>query len=232
VQYIVTEYGVAYLHGKSIQERAIALISIAHPKFREELLKGAIESGYVRQELAEVSGQMVHVPNDYKTAYLVDDGTQVNFRSMQPTDEPLIKDLFYALSKETIYYRFMSRMNIVPTKQIQDFVYINHRTDIAIVATLPEAHGEDIIAIGRYYLDEKTNFAEVAFVVRDDWQNKGIGTFLLKHLATIAKRNGISGFNAEVLRENVPMQHVFNKTPFKTKSTPQDDVVSFHIELK
>ena len=232
VQYIVTEYGVAYLHGKSIHERAIALISIAHPKFREELLKGAIASGYVRQELADVSGKMVLVPNDFKTTFLVDDGTQVNFRSMQPTDEPLVKDLFYALSQETIYYRFMSRMNTIPTKQIQDFVYVNHRTDIAIVATLPEAYGDEIIAIGRYYLDEKTNFAEIAFVVRDDWQNKGIGTFLLKHLATIAKRNGISGFTAEVLRANVAMQYVFGRSAFKTKSTPKDDVISFRIELK
>jgi GNAT superfamily N-acetyltransferase/acyl CoA:acetate/3-ketoacid CoA transferase beta subunit len=232
VQYIVTEYGTAYLHGKSVHERAIALISIAHPKFREQLLKDAIESGYVRQDLADVGGKMVPVPTAYNATYLSEDGTQVHLRSMQPTDEPLVKDLFYALSQETIYYRFMSRMNTVPSKQIQDFVYINHRTDIAIVVTLPEAHGDDIIAIGRYYLDEKTNFAEVAFVVRDDWQNKGVGTFLMKHLATIAKRNGISGFTAEVLRENRAMQRVFSKSEFKTMSTPTDDTVSFRIELK
>jgi len=232
VQYIVTEYGVAYLHGKSIHERAIALISIAHPKFREQLLNDAIKSGYVRQELANVSGKMVLVPNDFRTTHVVDDGTQVNFRSMHPTDEPLVKDLFYALSKETIYYRSTSRMNTVPTTQIQDFVYVNHRTDIAIVATMPEAYGDDIIAIGRYCLDEKTNFAEVAFVVRDDWQNKGIGTFLLKHLTNIAKRNGISGFTAEVLRANIPMQHVFGKSAFQTQSTPQADVISFRIEIK
>lgn len=232
VHYVVTEYGTAYLHGKSVHERAIALISIAHPSFREQLFTDAIDAGYVRRDLKDVSGRMVLIPSDYRATHLVDDGTQINLRSMHPTDEPLVKDLFYALSQETIYYRFMSRMSSVPSKQVTDFVYVNHRTDVAIVATLPEAHGDDIIAIGRYYLDETTNFAEVAFVVRDDWQNKGIGTFLFHHLATIARRNGISGFTAEVLRANRPMQHVFSKSEFKTKSTPTDDTVSVRIELK
>lgn len=60
-----------------------------------------------------------------------------------------------------------------------------------MVGTVPEAHGEDIVAVGRYYLNEKTNRAEVAFVIRDDWQDLGIGSFLFRHLVTIAKRNGM-----------------------------------------
>jgi GNAT superfamily N-acetyltransferase len=71
--------------------------------------------------------------------------------------------------------------------------------------------------------------AEVAFVVRDDWQNRGIGSFLLKHLATIAKRNGIRGFTAEVLRANRAMQRVFMKGDFKVQSEPNEDVFSFHM---
>ncbi len=123
----------------------------------------------------------------------------------------------------------MSRLKHVPRKEIQNFVYIDHRNDVSLVATLPEAFGEDIVAIGRYYLNEKTNYAEVAFVVRDDWQNKGIGTFLLRQLTTLAKRNGISGFTAEVLRENRAMQRVFNKSEYETTSTPGESVVSFKV---
>ena len=130
-----------------------------------------------------------------------------------------------------MYYRFMSSAKGVQRKQIQDFVFIDHRTDIAIVATVPEAHGEDIVAIGRYYLDEKTNFAEVAFTVRDEWQQKGIGTFLLKHLATIAHRNGITGFTAEVLLENKAMQSVLNKSEFRVTSEPGEDAYSFRVEF-
>lgn len=231
VHYVVTEYGVAYLHGKSVQDRAIALISIAHPKFREQLLKEAVDAKYLRKEFTSVEGRFAVGPSELRTTHVLDDGTQINLRPIHPTDEPRMRELFYALSQETIYYRFMSRQRFFPRKQVQDFVFINHRTDVAIVATIPEADGEDIIAVGRYYLDPKTNYAEVAFVVRDDWQNRGMGTFLLDLLCTIAKRNGISGFTAEVLRSNRAMQKVIQKTPFKVTSEPNQDVYSFRIEF-
>jgi len=140
-----------------------------------------------------------------------------------------MRDLFHALSQETIYYRFMSRPKLIPQKEIQNFVFIDHRTDVAIVVTVPEAHGEDIIAIGRYYLDETSNMAEVAFVVRDEWQNHGIGSFLLQHLTNIARRNGIRGFTAEVLRANNAMQRVFQKSNLNVSSKPTDDVISFKL---
>ena len=82
-----------------------------------------------------------------------------------------------------------------------------------------------------YILDETSNMAEVAFIVRDDWHNKGIGSFLLKHLAVIAKRNGISGFTAEVLIQNRAMQKVFNKSEFKVTSKLEEDVYSFRIDF-
>jgi acyl-CoA hydrolase/RimJ/RimL family protein N-acetyltransferase len=229
VHYVVTEYGVAYLHGKSVQERALALISIAHPDYRGQLFKEAVEAKYLRPELADVEGKFLVGPPPFRTTMVLEDGTQINLRSIRPTDEPRMRDLFYALSQETLYYRFMSRLKHVPRKEIQNFVYIDHRNDVSLVATLPEAFGEDIVAIGRYYLNEKTNYAEVAFVVRDDWQNRGIGTFLLRQLTTLAKRNGISGFTAEVLRENRAMQQVFNKSEYETTSTPAESVVSFKV---
>jgi acyl-CoA hydrolase/GNAT superfamily N-acetyltransferase len=229
VHYVVTEYGVAYLHGKSVAERAIALISIAHPDFRAQLIREAVEAKYLRADMADVEGKMVIGPKDFRATYVLDDGNQIAFRHIHPTDEPRMRDLFYALSQETMYYRFMSHVKQIPRKELQDFVYVDHRKDIAIVATIPEAHGEDILAVGRYYLDPKTNMAEVAFVVHDEWQNKGIGSFLLNQLARIARRNGIRGFTAEVLRDNRAMQHVFQKCEFQVTSAPNQDVFSFDI---
>ncbi|MBN2342356.1 MAG: GNAT family N-acetyltransferase [Deltaproteobacteria bacterium] len=231
VQYVVTEYGVAYLHGKSVQERAIALISIAHPKFRAELTREAVAARYLRPDHAAIEGKIVVGPKDYNTVHIMDDGTMLSFRAMHPTDEPRLTDLIHALSKETMYYRFMHQMKTVERKEIQNFVYINHRTDVAIVATLPEAHGDEIVAIGRYYLDQSTNKAELAFVVRDEWQNKGIGSALFKHLSLIAIRNGIAGFTAEVLRENIAMQSVINKSEFDVTSKPSGNVYSFNIKF-
>ncbi len=229
VHYVVTEYGVAYLHGKSVAERAIALISIAHPDFRAQLIREAVEAKYLRAEKADVEGKMVIGPKDYRSTYVLDNGTQISLRHIHPTDEHGMRDLFYALSQETMYYRFMSRAKSIPRKELQDFVYVDHRNDTAIVATVPEAHGEQIVAVGRYYLDPKTNMAEVAFVVHDQWQNKGIGSYLLAQLGTIARRNGIRGFTAEVLRENRAMQRVFQKCEHEVTSEPNQEVYSFQI---
>jgi acyl-CoA hydrolase/RimJ/RimL family protein N-acetyltransferase len=231
VHYVVTEYGVAYLHGKSVQERAMALISIAHPKYRSQLLRDAIKAKYLRPEMASIEARLVMDPPAARTSLILNDGTQISFRSVHPTDEQRMRDLFYALSKQTVYYRFMSPMKHLSKKDLQNLTFINHRSDVALVGTLPEAHGEDIVAIGRYYLNPKTNLAEVAFVVRDDWQNRGIGSFLLKHLATLAKRNGIGGFTAEVLLDNRAMQRVFQKSDFQLSSESHTDVVSFLMKF-
>jgi acyl-CoA hydrolase/GNAT superfamily N-acetyltransferase len=231
VHYVVTEYGVAYLHGKNVQERAIALISIAHPDFRPRLLKEAVEAKYLRPDLARIEGKLVVGPPEFRTTDVLEDGTLINFRSIRPTDEPRLRDLFYALSQQTIYYRFMSRMTRMPRKQVQDFVYINHRTEVAIAGTITEAYGENLIAIGRYYLEETTNMAEVAFVVRDNWQGKGIGSFLLSCLIGIAKRHGIRGFTAEVLLENRPMQAVLNRASCKVSTELDHGVYSYRMDF-
>jgi acyl-CoA hydrolase/GNAT superfamily N-acetyltransferase len=232
VHYVVTEYGVAYLHGKSVQERALALISVAHPDFRAQLVRDAIEARYLSAEHKDVEGRVVIGPQELHTTFLLDDGTQLSFRPIHPTDEPRMLHLFYELSQQTIYYRFMSHLKRITRKQIQDFVYIDHRNDVAVVGTLPEAHGEDIIAIGRYYLDASTNRAEVAFVVRDDWQGRGIGRFLLSHLVKIARRNGIQGFTAEVLRENKAMLSVFNRSELKMRSRLAGNVYSYEMDFE
>jgi len=99
------------------------------------------------------------------------------------------------------------------------------------VGVLPDPAGDQIIAIGSYYLNPKTNRAEVAFTVHDAWQRRGIGTFLLKHLMRIARRNGISGFTAEVLVENKAMQAVFNKADCKVSSRLVGNVYHYDLEF-
>ncbi|NOQ45601.1 MAG: GNAT family N-acetyltransferase [Desulfobulbaceae bacterium] len=232
VHYVVTEYGVAFLHGKSIQERVMALISIAHPDFREQLFQEAVEARYLRPNLAGLGSRFI-VPGEefMRTSYLLENGNQVSFRSICPTDEPHMRDLLYDLSQATVYYRFMSRQQRFTPRLIQDFVFIDHRRDVAVVGTVPEAYGEDIIAVGRYFLNEQTNKAEVAFVIRDGWQNQGLGTFMFRHLIAIAKRNGIAGFTAEVLRDNRRMQAIFNHSGYKVKSRMEEGVYSFEIDF-
>ncbi len=232
VHYVVTEFGVAYLHGKSVQERALALISLAHPDYREQLLKDAIEAKYLRPELADFSNKIVIGPKELRSTFLLKDGTQLTVRAVHPTDEPRVRELFYKLSQQSLYTRFMSRMKWVPRKQVQEFVFIDHRNEVGIVATVPEADGEEIIAMGGYYLDPKTNHAEVAFVVGDDWQHRHIGGFLMKHLINVARRNGIAGFTAEVLEENRAMHSVFQNCGLKIHAQVTDGVYSYEMSFE
>jgi len=232
VYYVVTEYGVAYLYGKSIPERVMALISIAHPDFREQLFAEAIEAHYLRPEMASVGGKLALPPDEaMHTTMLLRDGTEIQLRAVLPTDEANMRDLVYNLSKETVYYRFKSRQLTFSPQQIQDFIYVDHRREVTIVATVPEAHGEIIIGVARYYLHEESNRAEIAFVVRDTWQNLGIGSFLYRHLASIAGRNGITGFSARVLRENQRMQTIFNHSGHAVTTSFEQGIYSFIIDF-
>ena len=231
VHYVVTEFGVAYLHGKTLQERALSLISIAHPDFRAGLFAEAIKDNYISPDLASVEGKIFVGPQELRTSLVLEDGTKVSIRPMHPNDERQLRDLLHSLSPKSFYYRFMSNMARIPQKQVQDFVYIDYRSDMAIVGTLPEPHGEQIIAVGRYYLNPRTNRAELSMIVRDPWQNRGIGTFMLKYLITIAKRSGIAGFTAQVLRDNRLMLAVLYRSDCKLRSNLEDDVYSFELEF-
>jgi RimJ/RimL family protein N-acetyltransferase len=161
----------------------------------------------------------------------LDDGTELAIRPIHPTDEPKVRELFYTLSQESLYTRFMSRMKWVPRKQMQEFVFIDHRNEVSIVATIPESDGESIVAIGGYYLNTRTNRAEVAFVVHDDWHNRHIGTFLMTHLTTIARRSGIAGFTAEVLRQNQPMRNVFERSGLKVSTEIEGGVFLYTMDF-
>jgi RimJ/RimL family protein N-acetyltransferase len=209
----------------------MALICIAHPKFRAQLLREAIEAKFLSAELADKEGRLIVGPKETRTTHLLTDGTQIVYRPIHPTDEPRMRDLFYQLSEQSKYYRFMNHLARVPRSQIEDFVYVDHRNEVCIVSVLPEAAGDTIIAVGNYFLDPKTNKAEVAFAVSDRWQRKGIGTFMLELLSRIARRNGIAGFTAEVLAENKGMQTVFNRSGLKTKSEHRGDVFSYEMDF-
>jgi len=110
-----------------------------------------------------------------------------------------------------MYRRFISVRKDMPHERLQEFVIIDYTKEMAILAVLAEAENEKIIGVGRYYIDETTHTAEVTFVVRDDYQNKGIATELLSYLTYLAKNQGLLGFTAEVLAENKPMLHLFEK---------------------
>ncbi|MGA2026178.1 MAG: GNAT family N-acetyltransferase [Syntrophobacteraceae bacterium] len=224
VRYIVTEFGIAYLHGKTIRERALALINIAHPRFREQLLAEAKSIHYVYEDQLLPPIYEPLYPGQWETHQVFPPNETLFLRPTKPTDERALQEFFYSLPSEDIYYRFLSAMKAFPHRNIQGMCNIDYEHVMAIAAVTGEIGAEKIIGMGRYILDQKTNFAEVDFAVLSDWQQRGLGTFLVHYLCEIAKTKGITGFMAFVLAANRAMRSVFNSVGYAVHSTLDEGV--------
>jgi len=233
IHYVVTEYGIAYLHGKNIRERAMALIAIAHPKFQPWLIQEAKKLNLIYKDQAFIPGKRGQYPEELETYRTTKSGLEILLRPVRISDEHLLKDFFYSLSDTSLYRRFISMRKEMPHERLQEFVVIDYTREMVILATLQKAEGvEEVVGIGQYSIDERTNTAEVAFVVRDDYQGKGIGTELLAYLTYLAKRQGLHGFTAEVLEENRPMLHLFEKMGFDIEKRRAEGVYELKMAFR
>jgi len=211
IHYVVTEYGIAYIHGKNIRERAMSLIAIAHPKFRPYLIEEAKRLNLIYRDQAYIPGKAGEYPEHLETVRTTSKGFAVRLRPVKLDDEPLIKDLFYSMSDKSLQRRFMSPRRDVPHEMRQSFVVIDYTKELVILATVDENGKEVAVGMGQAIKDANAQTAEVAFAVRDSYQNKGIGWELLSYLRNLAQKEGLQAFTAEVLVENKPMLHVFEK---------------------
>ena len=214
IHYVVTEYGIAYLHGKSIRERAMDLIAIAHPDFRQWLIDEAKRLHLIYPDQAFIPGKEGEYPEDLETWKSTKTGQAILLRPVKISDEPLLKDFFYSLSDESMYQRFISARKDFPHQLLQKFVAVDYSQKMILVAVKEEDDKELICGLGQYDINSDIFTAEVALVVRDDCQNKGIGAELLSYLAYLAKKRGILGFTAEVLAGNNPVFRLFKKMGF------------------
>jgi acyl-CoA synthetase (NDP forming)/GNAT superfamily N-acetyltransferase len=167
----------------------------------------------------------VGYPSRWESDVILRDGSTVHVRPIRPTDGPAIQALHSRLSAETIYFRFFSPLTTLSPRLLDRFVRVDYVDRIALVAVL----GEDIIAVGRYERlpsgAEMGAEAEVAFLVDDAHQGRGLGTMLLEHLAAIARIAGITRFVADTLPENSRMLRVFHEAGFDDQRTFADGVV-------
>lgn len=218
IHYIVTEYGIAYLHGKNIRNRAMELISIAHPNFRSWLLQEAKKLNLIYKDQKFIPGKRGEYPEDLETYRTTKTGLGIFLRPIKIRDESLAKDFFYSLSDKSMYQRFLSVRKDIHHDRLQEFVVIDYTQAMVILAIIQWEEKEEIVGIGQYALNnEGTHTADIALVVRDDYQNNGIGIELLSYLTYLAKREGLLGFTAEVLKENRPILHLIEKMGFDTE---------------
>jgi acyl-CoA hydrolase/ribosomal protein S18 acetylase RimI-like enzyme len=229
VHYVVTEYGIAYLHGKNIRERAMDLIAIAHPKFRAGLIDEAKRRSLIYKDQAYVTGGGGEYPELLETHRTTKDGLNLFFRPVRMNDEPLLKEFFYSLSSDCMYNRFISTRTDMPHERLQKFVAINYNREMVILATIEQDGKEVVAGMGQYIIDSTTHTAEVAFVVGDECQGKGVGAELLSYLTFLAKKQGLLGFAATVLQDNTPMLHLFESMGFEIEK--RLDAGSYELKM-
>lgn len=224
VHYVVTEYGVADLWGKNIRERALALINIAHPDFHAELLAAAKERHFV---LLDQVVPRARYPWTEERREQTFSGAELLIRPARITDERALQELMYSLSDESCYRRFMTYKKTHSHEEMKELVELDYEQNMALVACVPGT--EEIIGVVRYDVVPATRLADVAFVVRDDWQGKGVGTLLMRRIREAAVARGIRGFQADVLATNKPMLDVFHESGLSVSATLQGS--AYHLEM-
>jgi acyl-CoA hydrolase/RimJ/RimL family protein N-acetyltransferase len=209
VHWVVTEYGTAYLFGRSLAERAVALIDIAHPGARDELLEAAMASGLVGEK------QVVRSRTAYPVAEVREarlrDGREVQIRPTRTSDTGVMQDLFYRLSEDDVRTRFFQKLSSLTDAAAQHLCSVDYEEEMAFAAVVGPPARERIVAASTYFLNPATGLAEVAYMVDPEWQGSGLGSILHAGLVGYAREHGARGLTADVLAGNSPMLRVFER---------------------
>lgn len=210
VNFIITEYGIAELQGKGIYQRVMELAQIAHPRFRDDLIGVAKKRHYIFSDQLPPSSEDLHFLEAYKSMFLLPNGKTMEIRPLQPSDEFAYRNFFYSLREETIYFRFFYRMKLFSHEVVQkQWASVDYRKNMSLIGMVQKRGHKEIMAIGSYADDGDR--AEVAFVVREDFQSMGVASHFLVKLEAIARENDYKGFTATVLKENAAMLRVFKR---------------------
>ena len=227
IHYVVTEFGIAYLHGKSLQERALALISVAHPKFRDALLMEAKLIGYLN-ETYHIKNIAPYAVEDERTIQLKN-GKNVMIRPAMVYDAGGIKSLFYGLPDNDRYTRFFRHVRSLSREDIQRLCNVDYGDTVAFVAVSGSRDSGKIVGHASYFVNPSTKLAETAFMVAPSWQRTGLGSSMQECLVEHAKRAGIRGFQAEILPGNQSMINLARKCSPDVATQRDEDAV--HVTM-
>ncbi|HXV92997.1 MAG TPA: GNAT family N-acetyltransferase, partial [Pseudonocardia sp.] len=181
-------------------------------------------------------GQHPDYPRHWEADVVASDGGIVHLRPIVPEDADALVRFHRSLSERTRYLRYFGPYPRIPPRDLERFTHVDHHRRVALVALL----GDEIIAVGRYEgLPGEAaaggpaagESAEVAFVVRDEHQGRGLGSILLEHLAAAARENGLRRFEAEVLVENHAMVRVFREAGYQVRREFADGVLHLEFDI-
>ncbi len=197
VDFVVTERGIASLKGRSVRERALALIAVAHPNFQDELLERARELGFVYPDQRPWPKNGLPYPIECETSLISRDGRELEVRPLKASDERALRDLFYSHSRETIMARYGRPLSSLSRAQVQDFVTLDYDRRMALGAFERRGRAARLLGVARWDLRGDGRPAAVNLTVHDEFQGLGIGSFLLRLLLRHARRRGICSLCAE-----------------------------------
>ncbi len=221
VHYVVSEYGAVNLFGKSLQERVIAMITIAHPDYREELFEAAKQQGLIGKE--RTLGEAVKAVYPVRLEEEIEiDGQEVMIRPAKPVDERRIQEHYYSLPKEDVVSRFFGQKTIFARKDVELRSQIDYVNSLSLVAVVGEFGFGRVVAVAESMRLETTNMSEVAFSVSPEYQGKGLGKLFLRKLADAARESGIAGLVAYTFPTNQAMINLFKTLPYKVKKQLED----------
>ena len=238
IQYVVTEYGIANLHGKTLRERVLSLIGIAHPKHRKWLLDQAKQANLIYQDQkipTSEDGTALNYPQVSWTYELRGEGN-VHIRPIQPIDERLIQELYYSLSPNDRILRFFTNRK-----------YFNHELTHYIINSIDynrqyiiggfigkEEGNQRIIAIAEYHCDEKSNYPELgefAITIHENYRGKGLGRFLTNTIIQVAKDHGLKGLRGDVLVKNEAMRQLLETLPYNVTFIREQKSFAFRFQF-
>ncbi|NNG19335.1 GNAT family N-acetyltransferase [Naumannella sp. ID2617S] len=167
------------------------------------------------------SDDQVAYPIEWEADVLLADGSTAHLRPIRPSDEQLLVEFYARVSPESKYLRFFAPYPVLSEKDVVRFTHVDYRDRVALILTV----GDRMVAVGRYdRLDNGTD-AEVAFLVEDSQQGKGVGQLLLEHLAEAARERDIVRFVAEVLPQNRRMVQVFADAGYTVHREFEDGMI-------
>ncbi|WP_022665070.1 bifunctional acetyl-CoA hydrolase/transferase family protein/GNAT family N-acetyltransferase [Desulfospira joergensenii] len=229
VHMIATEYGIANLKWRTLRERAQAIIDIAHPDDREALVEQAREKKLIYPNQIFISRAAHLYPShlDYRKTFK--GGEEVRFRAIKPSDEEAMRRFFYRCSKEMIYYRFFYSIKTMAHDKMQEYVNVDYSREVSIVGLSTEGDQDKIIAEARLIRDERSYYGEVAFLIDEAFQGKGLGSYMMDLLVGFARKKGLKGIMAEVMSDNQPMIKVFEKIGLPMEASLDAGV--YHLKI-
>ncbi|MFP3981613.1 MAG: GNAT family N-acetyltransferase [Desulfobacterales bacterium] len=224
VSYVVSEYGAVNLFGKNLQERATAMISLAHPDYRNELFERAKDLGLMTRSRQLSESLRSVYPAGLEEIRKIE-GRSVTFRPAKPVDDRRIQEHFYNLDKEDVIARFFYEKTRFLRDDVKSIIETDYVRNLTLVALTGEFGFGSVIGIGAYMLEPKKNIAEVAFSVSKQWQGKGIAEIMIHKLAEAARDNEIDGLVAYTEPGNRGMIRLFEKLPYKMHKNRDEDIL-------